>query len=256
MKAVIIDDEAQSHISLKTMLAKSGKNIEVVGSAYCVEEGIVLIDKKKPDIVFLDVNMPDGLGFDVLKNVQHAQFCTIFTTAHEQHAITAIKFGALDYLLKPYSIDELMDALEKVEQRVKQNTKNISDTELNILMDVIQKLPQKELPQRIGISTATERVYVKVENICRFEADTNCTILHLVNEKKKKLVSTTNLGKYIDLFAPYKSFMKVHRSHLVNLMMVEKYVRADGGYLIMNDGSEISVANNNRDELLHRLDHL
>jgi two-component system, LytTR family, response regulator len=162
----------------------------------------------------------------------------------------------LDYLLKPYTQEELWEALDKVELRISQNLKHLSDTELSIIMDVIHKLPQKELPQRIGISTATERFYIRVENIIRFEADTNCTILHLVNEKKKKIVSTTNLGKYIELFAPYKAFMKVHRSHLVNLLMVEKYVRGDGGYLMMNDGAEVSVSNNFRDDLLSRLDSL
>jgi DNA-binding LytR/AlgR family response regulator len=109
----------------------------------------------------------------------------------------------LDYLLKPYFQEELWEALDKVELRISQNLKHLSDTEFSIIMDVIHKLLQKELHQRIGISTATERFYIRVENIIRFEADTNCTILHLVNEKKKKIVSTTNLGKYIELFAPY-----------------------------------------------------
>jgi two-component system, LytTR family, response regulator len=256
MIAIIIDDEIPSHIGLKAMLSNSSKSVEVLGSAYSVREGISLIDKLKPDIIFLDINLPDGLGFEILQKVQYTQFCIIFTTAHEHHALTAIKFGALDFLLKPFSSDELEEALEKVEIRINEKLKNISSSELEILMDAIQKLPHKELPQRISISTINGRIYIKTDNIIRFEADSNCTILHLKDEKKKSIVSYNTFGKYVEMLAPFKSFMKVHRSHLVNLLMVEKFIRGEGGYLIMSDASEVSVSSNYRDELLARLDSL
>lgn len=252
MKAIIVDDESLSQQALKELLARNHPEVDVLACGGNVKEGHRLIRKFNPEIVFLDIEMPDGLGFDLLRRFEGYDFQVIFITAHNKYAITAIKFGALDYLLKPVSEEELAQSLEKVNKKFKER---ISADQIQILMETLRNFDAQKLPTRIAIPTSKGILYKQVKDIIRLEAQKNYTEFSLMNHAKKILASS-NIGEYVDQFERYREFMKVHRSHLVNLYFVDKFVREDGNYLVMEDGSEVSVSRPYRDELLQRLEEI
>ena len=252
MTAIIIDDERESHEVLHQVLTAYEPDITIVASAFCVEEGLKLIHIHHPQLVFLDIRMPDGTGFDLLKRIGKPDFQVIFITAHDNHAQTAIRFGALDYLLKPIPPDELRTAIQRA--REKQQEK-ISLQQLQILWETLQTFQERKLPLRLGISTSEGVLFHFVKDIIRLEAQQNYTEFTLANSPRKILASV-NLGEYEEQFKPYREFMRVHRSHLINLTYVQKYTRGDGGYLVMKDGGLVSVSKRLKDEVLRRLEGL
>lgn len=251
MKSIIIDDEELSHSALNRLL-KAHPDIQVVAAGYSVAEGLDLIARYQPELVFLDVEMPDGAGFDLLQRVGKPGFYVIFITAFAKYAISAIRFGALDFLLKPISPEDLAGALQRARERKEEK---LSTGQLDILFETLRLLPEKKLPSRIGIPTNEGIIYRRVGDIIRLEANQSYTEFFFA-KGQKKVVASVNIGEYEDQFAPYRDFMRVHRSHLVNLPYVEKYVRGDGGYLVMQDGAMVNVSKNYKEELLNRLDRL
>jgi two-component system LytT family response regulator len=249
MKIIIVDDEMQSHKVLSSLITSHHPDLHIMASGYNVQEGLELVEKYKPDLVFLDIEMPDGLGFDLLKKIGKPNFKVIFITAHEHYALSAIKFGALDYILKPVSPEELKQAITKAREKVHEN---ISQQQLQVLFDTIHNFQERKLPTRICISTSEGIFYKLVKNIIRLEAQQNYTAFSIA-DATRKILASINIGEYVEQFDPYVQFMKVHRSHLVNLEYVDKYVKADGGYLVMKDGSSVSVSRPFREELLERL---
>lgn len=249
MTAIIIDDETQSHKALKQIIQHNHPDIEILASGYCVREGLELIRTHHPDLVFLDIEMPDGLGFDLLRQLGKPNFHIIFITAHGHYAHSAIKFGAIDYLLKPISAIELGEAIQRTRE------KKVAEEQLQIMWEALQGLKEKRLPSRIGISTLEGIIYRSVRDIIRLEAEQNYTKFSLANEQKMILASV-NIGEYESQFEPYREFMRVHRSHIINLTYVERFVKGEGGYLIMQDNSKISVSRRMREELLVRLEEL
>lgn len=252
MTAIIVDDETQSHQVLNRLLAKNHADVQVLASGYSVQEGFELLEKHRPDLVFLDVEMPDGQGFDLLKKFESPEFIVVFTTAHENYALPAIRFGALDFLLKPVSEKELAEALEKARKKKQQQ---IYNAQLEVLWEALEKLNEHKPPTRISISTQEGIIFKKVSDIIRLEAKQNYTEFTFINEAKKILASI-NIGEFEDQFKPYREFMRVHRSHLVNLLLVEKYVRTDGGHLLLSNGDKIGVSRNYRDEIHDRLQEI
>lgn len=252
MKVLIIDDEANSHTVLRAHLEAHHPDINVLASAFNVKEGVDLTLRLQPDLLFLDIEMPDGLGFDLLKKVGAPSFQVIFITAHEQYARTAIKFGALDYLMKPIQESELAEALQRARER---SRPAVSPDQLAILWETLRNLPERKLPSRLSIPTVDEILYKPVEDIIWMEAQQNYTEFNLVGEQKK-IIASVNLGEYEELFQPYQEFMRVHRSYLVNLTYVDRYVKSEGGHLVMKDGTKIDVSRPHRDELLDRLKNL
>lgn len=248
MRAIIVDDEANSRSVLQELLSKNHPEVEVVASGGSVEEGYQLLQRYRPELVFLDIEMPDGLGFDLLQKVDNRHFQVIFTTAYEKYAITAIKFGALDYLLKPISTEELAEALQRVKAR---ESFNISEEQIQILLETLRHLETKKLPTRIAVSTSKGIVYKRVKDIIRLKSDQNFTEIYISNNPRK-LVASVSFGEYLSQFEHYPEFMKIHRCHLVNLNYVDKYVKGDS-FLVMEDGAEISVPRSYREELLERL---
>ncbi len=249
MKVIIIDDEPQSHLALRAQLEKNYPFIQILGNGYNVAEGYELIQKKKPALVFLDIEMPDGTGFDLLQKFGELTFQVIFVTAHNQYARRAIKFGALDYLLKPILSEELAAAISRAQQKIKQQ---ISTKQLELMLETFQLLQQKKLPTRLAISTSEGIIYKQVKDIIRLEAKANYTEFTFTNTSKK-LLASVNLGGYEEQFAPYEEFMRVHRSHLVNLKFVERFVNVGGNFVKMIGGDNISISRIYKEQVLNRL---
>lgn len=248
MKTIIIDDEPGSHEVLRRLLASRHPDVQIITSGYNVAEGLGLIREHQPELVFLDIEMPDGTGFDLLQQLGNPGFMVVFITAHNKYAITAIHFGALDYLLKPVSPDALDFCLTRV--REKQHEGMIAE-QIRHAFESYRQLQQKALPSRMLVSTLEGMHFIPVADIIRLEAQHNSTEIFYLGAKKR-LIASVNIGSYEEQFEPYRHFMRVHRAHLVNLLKVDTYVRGDA-HLLMNDGSKVAVSKENRDELMKRL---
>lgn len=251
LSAIIVDDEQQSHQALQAILSQNHPEVRLLASGFSVADGKTLLQQFNPDLLFLDIEMPDGLGFDLLESIEQPDFSVIFITAHNQYAIKAIRFGALDYLLKPIQIEELRAALDKVHKRKKDN---ISKDQIQFALQAFRQLQTQELPTRFGISTSEGILYKKVEGVIRLQANQNYTDFHFINGEK--ITASLNIGEYVDQFESYPKFMKVHRSHVVNLEYVERFVRADGGYLVMQDKTKVNVSRLYKEELIKKLELL
>lgn len=251
MKAIIVDDEPQSHVVLRNFIAHDHPDLNIVASGHNVDEGLKLIREYHPELVFLDIEMPDGLGFDLLKNFDNPEFNVIFITAHNKYAISAIRFGALDFLLKPLSRELLWEALERVREK---HREQLSIEQWKIAFETFQKIKEKKLPSRMSVSTHAGIFYIPVEDIVRFEAQVNQTEIFYTSSKKR-LIASVNLGEYEEQFEPYPQFMRVHRSTIVNLLMVERFDKSEGS-LELRDGSKVFVSRMYKDELMRRMTDL
>lgn len=252
MKMVIVDDEASSHLTLNNILSQHHPEIEVVGSGFNVKEGLALIKEHRPDILLLDIQMPDGTGFDLLNTVQETNFHLIFITGFDQYAQTAISFGALDYLLKPVSTPELTAAILKARLR---EVERLQMEQLAILREAMDKLKKKELPLRMSISTSDGVLYFPTANIIRLEAMQNFTEFKLERDSRR-LIASHNLKTYEVTLKPYPTFMRIHRSYLINILKVVRLIKGEKSYVEMVDGTIIPVAKRHRDELDRRMDRL
>ena len=240
MKAIIIDDEQHSHDRLSSLLNTDHPEVQVVQSAYSVKEGVATLNTYQPDLVFLDIELPDGLGFDVLAALKSLSFQLIFITAHNEYAIRAIRAGALDYLLKPIDQEELKEAIGRALGAQTPQALPTSD-QVDLLRESIQLLKEQQLPSRLAVSTVDGIIYQQVDEILRLEADTNYTKF-FTTQSDKPFVASLNLGEFEDQFKDYPNFMRVHRSHLINLRFVHKFIRKDR-LVHMVDESEVKISN-------------
>ena len=248
IKALIIEDEAQSRQLLNTLVDKHCSNIEIVGTAANVKEALEAIQKHQPDLIFLDITMPDGTGFDLLEKVSPIRFDIIFTTATDKYAIKAIKYSALDYLLKPIDIEELKNSVNKLIQKKSQLT-----TVENVAQ-LLQNLRQNnDNYQKITLPTGTAYEIVYIKDIIHCEAEGSYTKFHLTSGKK--LLITAGLIHYEELL-PSKEFIRIHRHHLVNINHVVRYLKTDGGIAVMSDDTKIEISRRKRDEFLEALKHI
>jgi len=243
MKAIIVDDEPYCCETIATLL-EDNDEVEIVTECYNGIDALEAIRKYNPGLVFLDVEMPKMNGFEMLQQLPSVNFEIIFTTSYDRYALKAIRFSAIDYLLKPVDEEELKNAVQKVISRSKKPTAE----QLEILM---QKLHQPATPvSRIALPTMEGFQMIKIDSIISCEADSNYTTLHL--KDNKKMVVCRNL-KDIEEMLEDHSFTRVHRCYVVNLNEVEKFVKGEGGYLIMSDGSSIDVSRNKKELLLKRI---
>ncbi|MFT5169201.1 MAG: two-component system LytT family response regulator [Saprospiraceae bacterium] len=245
MTAIIVDDETQSHQVLRSLLAENHPDITVLSSAYSVQEGYEQVLEFQPDILFLDIEMPDGLGFDLLKKIKAPNFLVIFITAHKHYALKAIDFGAFDYLLKPPDKDRLQRALDKARNTVEKKT---SLQQMDLLLKTLTEIQEKKLSMRISVSNMDGIYFFDVKDIIRLEAQHNYTLFRM-NGSKKDYLASKNLGNYLSHFQPYPEFKQVHRSHLVNLPYVVKFVRSES-YLLMKNDDKVPVSRNYRDDVM------
>ena len=245
IKAIIIEDEKKSSDVLTHLLQKNCPEINIIGSAAGVQEAIDVVRNKKPELLFLDVMMPDGSGFDVLEKLRDMKFDIIFTTASEKFAVKAIKYSALDYLLKPIDGEELKSAVTKVAER-KSNT--TSEQNLASLLENIKK--SDEQYSKITLPTGNAYEVVMVKDIIRCEANDNYTNIYM-SGGKKFLVSGT-LKHYEELL-PEKDFVRVHHSHLINMVHMQRFLKEDGGYAVMSDGAKVEISRRKKEDFLKRL---
>ncbi len=248
IQAVIVEDEKKSRELLEKLVEKNCPEVSLAGSADSVEAGVALIRKVKPRLVFLDIEMPDGSGFDLLKALPDLSFEVIFTTASDKYAINAIKYSALDYLLKPIDSDELKAAVQKIAEK----DKGLSNMEnLKFLLQNFRK--SDEQYSRITLPTGHAYEIVNVKDIIRCEADGNYTNFFLVD--KRRIIVTLGLKHYEDLLPP-NDFFRIHNHHLVNVNHVSRVLKEDGGYAIMSDGSKLEISRRKKDSFLSRIHHL
>ncbi len=247
LRAVIVEDEKRSRETLSGLLKLYCKNVEVVAEADGVKSGISAITEYKPDIIFLDIQMPDGSGFKLLEELDDYNFDVIFTTAYDQFAIKAIKFSALDYLLKPIFPDDLKVAVNKAEEKQKQqNLKPNIDALLGNY-----KRPDEE--PNIVLSTSDKVSVVKISEIVRCESSNYYTFFYFI-DRKRILVSRT-LKDNEELLSEY-NFLRIHKSHLINLKYATTFSRNERGFVLMADGSEVPVSRRKREKVLEILSNL
>lgn len=245
INAVIIEDEKKSMEVLQALVSANCPDVNIVGLADSVSTGVELIKKASPNLIFLDIEMADGSGFDLLERVGSNNYDVIFTTASDAHALKAIKFSAIDYLLKPIDGDELKVAVDKLKE------KKPSDASLENLRFLLQNFKQpSQQYSKITLPTGNAYEIVNVKDIIRCEADGSYTTFFL--ENKKKLLVSASLKHYEDLL-PEEDFIRVHHHHLINMAHVVRYLKTDGGYAVMSDGTQIEISRRKKEAFLARL---
>jgi len=241
IQTVIVEDEAAAREALHNYLTKYCPQVEVIGTATNCKEAIVILHELQPQLVFLDVEMPFGNAFDVLDGCGDLEFETIFVTAYSEYSLRALNQSAAYYLLKPVSIEELILAVNKVHQ-------HITDHELlnrnKILMENFHE-PRPE-KQQVILPTMEGYEIVKMEDILRLQGNGNFTDIYLRNKSKKMVC---RFLKHFAEILPYP-FVRVHKSHIVNFNFVKAYFRNSGGYLVLEDNTEIEVSPSYKEEVM------
>ncbi|MGB1508340.1 MAG: LytR/AlgR family response regulator transcription factor [Crocinitomicaceae bacterium] len=245
-KVLIIDDENRTRQLIANMIDSFDFDLQTIPDGENVESGIKAIKEHNPDIVFLDIQMPDGTGFDVLRSIKDKNFAVIFITAHEEFAIKAIKFSALDYLLKPVDPTELKDALKKAIDIIQEEGESSQ-------FEALQKNINPHEKRRLVLKTQESVHVVDLDDIIRCEADRNYTSFFL-SQNKKILVSKT-LKEYETLLSGHH-FLRVQQSHLININYVERYDKKNGGAVVMKDGSEVPLSSAKREVFFQTLENL
>jgi two-component system LytT family response regulator len=241
MRAILIDDERANLENLEVLLAKHCPKVKIVGRSQSVDDAVNLVNLHQPDLLFLDIQMGKQSGFDLLTQISEKSFEVIFVTAYDQYGIQAVKFAALDYLLKPVNSDELSNAVAKAEQRIKHKMDN---EQLGFLLQQLKKT--ETLVPKIALPQQNEIRYIAINDILRCEADNTYTFFFLVNGDK--ILVSKPLKEYSDLLKPY-GFLRVHQSHLINPNCVKSWLKEDGGMLLMKNGDKIPVSKPNRESV-------
>lgn len=241
LRTIIVDDEKSARESLASLLQTYCPLIEIIGTADSVKQGIAAIEKHKPHLVFLDVQMQDGSGFNLLEALPENNFEVIFTTAYDQYALKAIKFSALDYLLKPINIEELKLAVQKA-------IDNTSKDDLNKrVISLLENIKQGNIHKKIALPFVSGFRVVDVNFIIRCQADRNYTHIYLSDGSKE--TASKSLKEFEDMLSEH-SFFRTHQSHLINLNHVKNYLKGRGGQVELTDGSVVEVARTKKDEFV------
>lgn len=236
--AVVIDDEVRSRGLLVDLINKFCPHLDVVGEASNVAKGLDLLAHTKVDVVFLDVEMPDGTGFDLLQNYGMVDFRVIFVSAYDHYAVQAFQYSAVDYLLKPVESGRLLNAVKKVMDEDRFDALN---QKIELLLHNRRSFDKVALPSTEGIQ------FVKVDDIIRCESSNNYTFIYLNNSKR--ILVTKTLKEYDEMLTP-ANFIRVHKSHLVNTAYIKEYKKGEGGSLILEDGMEVLVSRRRKEQLL------
>ncbi|MBL0054380.1 MAG: response regulator transcription factor [Bacteroidetes bacterium] len=243
IRAIIIDDEQHCINRLSGLLIEHCKDsIHLMDVFASVEKGIIGIKKLQPDLIFLDVMIKDKTGFDLLKELDEINFAIIFTTAFEKFALQAIKFSAIDYLLKPIDESDLKLSVEKLKHKL---TKVDTSAKLDVLFNNMQSTSK-----RICVPDINGLFFLNVSDIIRCQSDVNYT--HIYLKDKQKLTVAKTLKEFEEMLVEY-NFFRVHNSNLINLSHIKNYVKGKGGYVVMIDGAEIEVSTRRKDDFLKRL---
>ncbi len=248
IRTLLIDDEADGRESLKIAVEKYCPEVSIGGICETPEQGLTAIQNLKPELVFLDVQMPHMSGFDLLQALSPVTFEVIFVTAHDQYAIKAIRFSALDYLLKPVDVEDLLHAVGKVQERLqRKNSVHQYQSVLNNMQYRAKKIERLAVPTLEGVE------FYNTDDIIYCQADGNYTRLFLKG-KPTQLVSR-NLKDFESLLAA-SGFCRVHHASLINMKHIQKYVKGEGGYAIMTDNHPVDISRRKKEEFLRLLDKL
>jgi two-component system LytT family response regulator len=243
--ALLIDDDSNLRNGMKSLLARYAPDMHIIGEADSVESGIKAMDSLRPQVVFLDIQLGDGTGFDILEQLANkngkSSSHIVFITAHEQYAIKAFRFSALDFLLKPVDPEELEKVIAKINNAVSDNS---SYAHIDLLLENIRK--KVDNFKRIALSTAEGIHLFEVSDIIRCESEDNYTKFYIKNNKPV-LISKT-LKEYEDLLTGH-GFERIHQSHLINLSYLKSYIKKDGGYVIMSDNSHLPISQRKKERL-------
>lgn len=242
IKTVIIDDEQQNIVLLQKLITAYCPQITICGSAGTVNSATELVQQEQPQLVLLDIELIGGTGFDVLEQLKPINFEVIFVTGFEHYAVKAFKYSALDYVLKPVMIDDLVNAIQKATEKIGTQTINNRFTEF-------LALKQQKTPQRIALPAKEGLEFYNISDIIICSAEGAYTRISLLDGKK---VLATGLLKEFDELLPVDTFCRVHHSHLVNLNFIKKYYRGRGGYVELVNGETVEVSNARKDDFLAR----
>lgn len=250
--ALLIDDDKHLRTGLKALLERYTNDIFIIGEAESVKTGIAAIEKLRPQVIFLDIHLTDGTGFDILERLSKVngkiKAHVVFITAHEQYALKAFKFSALDFILKPVDPEELQHTMLKIKEAV---GKNNSFENIDLLLENIRK--KVDNFKRIALSTSDGIHLFEVSDIIRCEAKVNYTQFFIKNHKPV-LISKT-LKEYEELLSEH-GFERIHQSHLINLSYLKSYIKTDGGYVIMADNTNIPIAQSKKEKLQELINSL
>jgi two-component system LytT family response regulator len=239
IKAILIDDEKNSLEMLEWLLHTYCPEVQIAAMCNSGEAGIIAITEHQPDLVFLDIEMPKMNGFEMLEKIKDVRFALVFTTAYDQFAIRAFRYAALNYLLKPIDPDELKNTIERLKE------KNASPTKEQMDLLFQSLIPSHKQVDRIALSTADGLIFVQTKEISYCRADSNYTHVILLNGQDILVARTL---KELDEVLAGKDFYRIHNSYLININQIVKFVRGDGGYIIMPDNTEITIARSKKDE--------
>lgn len=246
VKAIIIDDEKNLRELIRNMLSDFFPRIRVVGEADSVESGAEAIESYKPDLIFLDIEIRGGTGFNILQNINYKNFKIIFVTAFNEFAIQAIKYSAIDYILKPINQKEFESAVQRALGEIE---KPIFQNQIENFFNNYQNLQNKKLVLR----TSESMHIVNIDDIIRCEADNSYTTFYTTDNEK--ILVSKGIKEFEDLLKNFV-FIRPHQSHLVNLNFVKRLDKSDGSFLVMKDGKEIPVSTRRKQNLLHILSQL
>lgn len=244
--AILIDDEKNALEVLEWQLKNFCTDVQVLAMCTSADEAVTAIIQLQPQLIFLDIEMPVKSGFEVLHAFQQPRFDVIFTTAYNQFAIKAFKYAAFDYLLKPIDAADLKAAIE----RFKNRKTTLTTQQLEVLMNHMGKVPP---PEKIALNTADGMMFIKPDQIIRCESQSNYTKIYLTTQQKVTIAKTL---KDVEETLQEYHFYRIHNSHLINLQHIEKFVKADGGYVLMTDGEHITVARNRKDGFIEQFSKL
>lgn len=242
INAILIDDEKHCLDTLSILLEEYCPEVHILQKCTSGKAALLAIEQQKPDLVFLDIEMPAMNGFELLEQFREIPFAVIFTTSYDQYAIKAIHFSALDYLLKPIDPKELIAAVQKVEKR-----KTLPSLEqFQVLLNQV-RFKGSDFT-KMAVPTVEGYELIDTQQILRCEADDNYTHIYLKN--KSKVIACRSLKEVEAQLQGFPSFIRVHHSHIVNLNEVTKYIRGEGGYVIMSDNTTVNVSRSRKESLL------
>ncbi len=244
IRAIIVDDEPKGRLALREKIKAHCPTVEVIGQAGNGREAISLIDKLKPQLLFLDIEMPQMNGFEMLQQLETTGFSIIFTTAYEHYAIQAIKYAAFDYLLKPINIEELKMAVKRLDAKGESHV----EARLQLLQDNLAT-PVKKL-HKLAIPTLEGVLLLDIQNILRLEANSNYTNIYMAD--KTKVIASKTLKDLCELL-PHDLFFRTHHSHSINLNFVKRYIKGDGGQIELTDGSYVEVSRKNKEDFIRAI---
>lgn len=247
-KIVLIDDEKKIQNSLKQIIENYAEDVEISGLAFDVKSGIEIINNVSPDIVFLDIEMPDGNGFDLLNQLNNTKFSLIFCTGHNGFAIKAFKYNAIDYVLKPFDIEDVTAAIEKAKKDLKLKQKDIS---IDSLLSFYKNSQKKE--SKLILKTATDIYVVQINDIYNCQSEGSYTIFKFENEKT--ITVSKPLKEYEDILVSH-NFIKTHQSHLVNIVHIERFHKKDGAFLILKNGREIPISVRKKEAVILAIENM